>query len=56
MMRISSQAVQSKKGFHVRENAKKAVFVEEFPNNLTEADWIVQNVPKVIFQIEQRIL
>ena len=52
IVRISRQAIDLEKGFNVREHAKEAILVEKSPNNLTVADWIVKDVPKVIFETE----
>ena len=52
IVRISRQAIDLEKGFNVREHAKEAILVEKSPNYLTVADWIVKDVPKVIFETE----
>ena len=55
-MRVSCQAVGPKEGFYVREHAKQAVLAKESPDDLTVADRIVEDVPKVIFETKQGLL
>ena len=55
-MRVSCQTVGPKEGFHVGEHAEQAVLAEESPDDLTVADRIVEDVPKVVFEAEQGLL